>query len=181
MNHPFLTTTKVMLKCNASLTDLISVAIYENIPQRELSFASINHAREAQLPQRVYVSGPLARILFFVRPFNDRCPAEEFLNDLEPGMRKKFMGQFDALTKAGSDYCNNQRFIPLGGDGKPLWEFKEFDHRLYCRRTVVPPRSITVVLLSGWIKQKKGKSKHEDREVKRAQDLYVELQNEEGA
>ena len=115
-----------------------------------------------------------------MRPINDRCPAEEFLNALEAKMRKRFMGQFDAVTKQGSGYCNEQRFTPLHGDGKPLWEFKEFDHRLYCRRTVVPPRSITVVLLSGWIKQKKGKSKQEDREIKHAKDLYMELQNEEG-
>ena len=88
------------------------------------------------------------------------------------------MGQFDAITKQGSTYCNGQRFTPLHGAGKPLWEFKEFDHRLYCSRKVIPPNSVFIVLLSGWVKQKKGRTSKEDREIKHAMELYHEFVEE---
>lgn len=95
-------------------------------------------------------------------------------------MCRRFKGQFDAITKSGATYCNQQRFKPLHGDGKPLWEFKESDHRLYCYRQVVPPNKLFVVLLNGWVKQKKGKTDMEEREIKRAMDLYAEFMKEQG-
>jgi membrane-associated protease RseP (regulator of RpoE activity) len=95
-------------------------------------------------------------------------------------MRKRFAGQFDALTKTGTIYCNSQRFRPLSGRGKPLWEFKEFDHRVYCLRSVTDGGTVDIVLLSGWVKQKEGKSQKEDREIKRAMELYQEFVNERG-
>lgn len=90
-------------------------------------------------------------------------------------------GQFDALTKMGARYINSQRFTSLRGVGKPLWEFKEFDHRLYCFRRVIPPNSVVIVLLSGWVKQKKGKTNKEQREIQKAMDLYNEFLSEGGA
>jgi hypothetical protein len=92
-------------------------------------------------------------------------------------MLAKFEGSFNALTKMGADYQNRQRFTPLHGEGKPLWEFKEHDHRLYCFRTVVmPARSLHVILLSGWVKDKRGKATEEVREIRRAKVLLAEMQ-----
>lgn len=95
-------------------------------------------------------------------------------------MRKRFRGQFYALGQIGSEYCNHERFRPLTGDGKPLWEFKEFDHRLYCFRqpTNRIPGSVTIVLFNGWIKDKKGKRDEEKREITRAMNLYKEFSQE---
>jgi hypothetical protein len=94
-------------------------------------------------------------------------------------MAKKFAGQFDALTKVGAAYSNQQRFWGLHGAGKPLWEFKEHDHRLYCVRQVVG-QSVTVILLNGWVKQKRGKTEQENREIEKALNLYGEFLKETG-
>ena len=93
-------------------------------------------------------------------------------------MHKKFAGQFDALSKLGAFYENQQRFHPLHGKGKPLWEFKEHDHRLYCSRSVVDQTKIDVVLLSGWIKDKEGRTNREDREIQKALDFLHEMEHE---
>jgi len=108
---------------------------------------------------------------------NGRCPANDFIDQLDSKMGKKFAGQFDALTKTGANYVNDQRFRPLRGAGKPLWEFKEHDHRLYCFRKVLT-NAILLVLLSGWIKQKTGRTNKEDREVEHAMGIYNEFMNE---
>ena len=112
-------------------------------------------------------------IYAFVRS-NGRCPASDFLAGLQGPFRKKFQGSFDALSKMGAEYYISQRFKALIGDGKPLWEFKEHDHRLYCERRVIDGKRVSVVLLSGWIKDKKGKSKREKNEVATAQTLLRE-------
>jgi hypothetical protein len=75
----------------------------------------------------------------------------------------------------GRTYYNPQRFKALIGNGKPLWEFKEFDHRLYCYREC-SGETVTVILLNGWTKQKKGKSKDEVAEIERAHRLFDECQ-----
>jgi hypothetical protein len=93
-------------------------------------------------------------------------------------MSKKFAGQFDALTKQGASYCNHQRFTPLSGRGRPLWEFKEHDHRLYCFRKVAQQNALILVLFSGWVKQKSGRSRKEDREIALALEVYTEFMNE---
>jgi hypothetical protein len=93
-------------------------------------------------------------------------------------MRKRFNGQFDAISKTGATYIISQRFKPLMGAGKPLWEFKEHDHRLYCFRKVEPPNSVIIVLFCGWIKQKAGKTDRENREIQHAQLIYSEFINE---
>jgi hypothetical protein len=118
----------------------------------------------------------LARVACYERG-NGRCPGCDFIDELERGMQRKFAGQFDALTKVGPTYCNSQRFRPLGGLGKPLWEFKEFDNRLYCARLVVKEK-IIVVIFNGWTKDKEGRTAREDREIQRAQVLYEEFLNE---
>ncbi len=119
---------------------------------------------------REHVAGALARILKYERA-NGRCPACDFLDELDSRMEKRFAGQFDALTKLGSTYCNQQRFWPLHGAGKPLWEFKEHDHRLYCFRRAVQ-EAVTVVLFNGWVKEKRGETIKESREVEKALALY---------
>ena len=95
-------------------------------------------------------------------------------------MRRKFAGQFDAITKTGALYENYQRFRPLRGHGKPLWEFKEFDHRLYCSRKVIQnlQGAVNLVLFNGWVKEKKGKTQKEEREIDKALSLYDEFLNE---
>lgn len=127
------------------------------------------------LPVREYVSGELARIYEYMR-VGGRCPICDFLNEMESRTLKKFKGQFDALTKVGADYANYERFKPLSGAGKPLWEFKEFDHRVYCHRKVMQnTKVIEIVLLSGWVKEKRGRTEKEDREIDKAQSLYDEF------
>jgi hypothetical protein len=93
-------------------------------------------------------------------------------------MRKKFDGQFDALVKLGAEYENQQRIRPLHGKGKPLWEFKEHDHRIYCRRSVVDQTKVEIALLSGWIKDKEGKTDKEEREIEKALGYMHELEQE---
>src|SRR5260370_26122513 len=92
-------------------------------------------------------------------------------------MRNRFLGQCGALTKDAS-YVNQQRLHPLRDPGKPLWEFKEFDHRLYCIRISVGADKIDVVLLNGWVKDKKGRTEREDREIRKAKSLYEEFLDE---
>lgn len=114
----------------------------------------------------------MAHIYRFRRK-NQRCPAKDFLSGCGPNMLKKLKGAFHALTVMGSEYVNDQRFKPLTGKGKPLWEFKEFDHRLYCVRNV-NGSFVEIILLNGWSKDKEGKSKEEPLHVERAILLYEE-------
>jgi len=95
-------------------------------------------------------------------------------------MLKRFRGQFHALGQIGSDYCNQQRFWPLSGEGKPLWEFKEHDHRLYCFRKItgLTTKTISVVLFGGWIKDKRGKTEEEKQKVRTAISIYKEFSQE---
>jgi hypothetical protein len=88
------------------------------------------------------------------------------------------MGSFATLTRLGIDYQIHERFKPLHGEGKPLWEFKEHGHRLYClRRGTDVAGSVTVILLSGWKKDKDGKRSNEEREeIKKAQHLREEYE-----
>ena len=92
-------------------------------------------------------------------------------------MRSRFLGQCGALTKT-ANYENYERFRPLHGDGKPLWELKEHDHRLYCVRIPVGSGQVNLVLLSGWIKDKQGKTDRERREIEKAKNLYEEFLKE---
>lgn len=93
-------------------------------------------------------------------------------------MANRFDGAFLAVARMGSSYENHQRFTPLKRDGKPLWEFKEHDHRLYCYRKVEGNR-VEIVLLNGWVKQKNDKTnKSENAAIATAKMLYEEYQKE---
>ena len=130
------------------------------------------------LPLREHLAGKLARVFSYERRINQRCPSDDFLlHKIEKRMQKRFKGQIDALTKDGGgvEYENQQRFHPLHGKGKPLWEFKEHDHRMYCARLPRTAGRMDVVLFNGWIKDKDGKSEREDREIEKAIDLYKEF------
>ncbi|MCC6653075.1 MAG: hypothetical protein IT348_18120 [Candidatus Eisenbacteria bacterium] len=122
--------------------------------------------------------GPKGRVLSFVRS-NGRSPARDFLSGCDRKMRSKLDGSFGGLTSMGEKYYNEQRFKPLKDKGKGLWEFKEHDHRLYCLRKVSGGR-VTAVLLNGWVKDKAGRSREEDREIARAQGYLKELLTEDG-
>ena len=86
----------------------------------------------------------------------------------------RFSGPFDAVTKMGARYQNRERFTPLHDEGKPLWEFKEHDHRLYAVRERIGPLAVRVILLNGWIKDKPGKSKEEKAKINTALGYYAE-------
>lgn len=76
------------------------------------------------LPVRDYQEGRQARIYLYERG-NGRCPACDFLEELERHLFKKFAGSFVAVMNLGAEYKVDSRFKALGGAGKPLWEFKE--------------------------------------------------------
>lgn len=97
--------------------------------------SSVSFTRRAANALVLGLVGPMGRIYRFVR-HNDRCPASDFLQNLDSQNAKKFKGSFDALSKMGAAYRNDQRFKGLASNGKPLWEFKEHDHRLYCFRSI---------------------------------------------
>ena len=133
---------------------------------------------EYRLPIHEYVRGELARVVHFERPCNRRCPSIEFLEkEIESKALKKFKGQFHCLTSMGARYCNHERFKPLHDKGKPLWEFKEGDHRLYCARLVKENRLI-IALFNGWIKDRRGRTEKEEREIEKAVGLYEEFKVE---
>ena len=91
------------------------------------------------------------------------------------------MGQFDALAKYGTDIpVNHQRYRPLGGKGKPLWEFKEHGDRIYCERLEINGNQVLITLFNGWSKDKEGKTKREDAEILKAQTLYREFRPKPG-
>ncbi len=73
----------------------------------------------------------------------------------------------------GQDYVNDQRFCPLTKAGKPLWEFKHHDHRLYCAR-IIRGSAVEIILLHGWSKDKEGKSREENQQIAIAMTLYEE-------
>jgi hypothetical protein len=118
--------------------------------------------------------------VYYVRP-TGRCPGKDFLQeDCQQGFRKKFVdGQFQTIVhQLGAKYVNDYRFAPLHGDGKPLWEFKHKDHRLYCLRMVSADDKVEIVLFNGWIKDKKakrGQSREEGERISTAKMLLGEF------
>jgi hypothetical protein len=88
-------------------------------------------------------------------------------------------GAFTAIVNhGGARYENHQRFTALRNDGKPLWEFKEFDHRLYAVREQIGERAVRIILLNGWVKDKGGKAKEERGKIETALNLYQEYRKE---
>lgn len=81
-----------------------------------------------------------------------------------------------ALCVMGEQYVNDNRFKPLKGEDRPLWEFRERDLRVYCIR-IVRGNSVDVILLYGWYKNK-GTAKEESRHLQRAHALHAEYLGE---
>jgi hypothetical protein len=132
------------------------------------------------LALREVVRGPRGRVTKYVRQ-SDRCPAEVFLGGCQKPMQRRFEGAFLAIVNdLGARAYNEQRFKPLQGDGRPLWEFKEHDHRLYCLKTGLEGDRVEIVLLSGWVKDKRGKTDEERRQIRSAKMLLSEYLAEEG-
>jgi hypothetical protein len=91
------------------------------------------------------------------------------------------LGAFDAVSKHGTDIpANHQRYKPLGGKGKPLWEFKEHHSRIYCERLVIAENKVLITLFNGWSKDKEGRTNREDTEITKAQTLYLEFRPKKG-
>jgi hypothetical protein len=127
-----------------------------------------------QLALELVVKDKLGQVWRYIRP-NGKCPASEFLNEeCEEKIRKRFKDSFGAAVQLGSDYMIHERFHPLHDDGRPLWEFKEHKHRLFCQRTVTG-KSINIILFNGWKKDKDGRGKKEEEaQIQRAQNLLNE-------
>lgn len=111
------------------------------------------------------------------RRTNGRCQVEDFLDGLDRSSQNKLKGEFGAVVLRGRKHENQHRFKALTGKGKPLWEFKEFDHRIYCAREC-RGEWVEVVLLYGWTKQKSGRSREEDAEIAKALRLLDEYESE---
>jgi hypothetical protein len=79
-------------------------------------------------------------------------------------------------VRVGPSYRNDERFKALKGDGKPLWEFKEFKHRIYCYREEIG-NFVRATLLSGHVKTKNG-DKRETLDIEKAKRLLQELLEE---
>jgi hypothetical protein len=119
------------------------------------------------------VKDKLGQVWRYVRP-NGKCPAREFLEDLEERFQKRFRDSFGAVAMMGSDYSNQDRFKSLHDDGKPLWEFKEKHYRLYCHR-IQTGKTIYVILFNGWKKNNQGKRTPEEKaQIQKAQTLLTE-------
>lgn len=131
------------------------------------------------MPVQDVVVGERGRVRKYIRA-NGRCPADDFLDGCEKPMRKRFLGAFNTIVQMGASYRNDQRFKDLKGDARPLWEFKEHDHRLYCVRNCMGSEAVEVVLLNGWVKDKKGKGKEEASKINTAITLYREYLEEQG-
>jgi hypothetical protein len=119
-------------------------------------------------------------IVWFERS-NGRCPGKVFFDGCIRAFQNKFKGSFGALLDQGLKYENQQRFHALHGDGRPLWEFKEADHRLFCAREVREGGELRIVLFGGWVKatkKGKGKTRQEDQEISKAVGLYNEYREE---
>jgi hypothetical protein len=86
------------------------------------------------------------------------------------------MGAFDSIVKNGTDIpVLPQRYKPLTGDGKPLWEFKEHGDRIYCERLIINGNQVLITLFNGWSKGKEGRTNREDTEIAKAKTLYQEF------
>jgi hypothetical protein len=87
---------------------------------------------------------------------------------------------FGVLAKNGTDIPPmHQRYRPLSGKGKPLWEFKEHGDRIYCERLTVG-RNVLITLFNGWSKDKEGRTNREDMEILKAQNLCLEFRPQKG-
>jgi hypothetical protein len=102
------------------------------------------------------------------------------LKEIEKKMHDRFKGQLASMSKegCGTEYENPERFRSLRNKGKPLWELKEHDHRLYCARIPRDVPNMDIVLFNGWKKDKEGRTDREDRQIEKAISLYNEFLEE---
>ena len=149
--------------------------------RRSLQYACVTEPRARKTrPRRMAVRCHLegdnlpGKVLLFQRS-NGRMPVQSFLDGLTPGDRRKFQGNFMVFVDMGKEHENPQRLKPLRGKGKPLWEFKEHDHRIYCYRRIVGECAYAV-LLFGWTKDKGGIHNEETRSIERAQSYRAEAE-----
>jgi hypothetical protein len=124
-----------------------------------------------RVPLRQLVRGEFGVVYAFIRP-NGRCPACDFLQSLTVNLQNKFNGLFDAFVKQGAVFENYIEFKLLHGKGKPLWEFKQHEPRIYTVRERFGERFAIAVLLDGWVKGKSGKGKEEKTRIASAITLY---------
>jgi len=132
------------------------------------------------VPLQLLVRGRVGTVFAFVRA-GERTPAMDFLRVSERSVQNKFNGSFDAFSKLGADYENQNRFKVLHAYGKPLWEFKEHAPRIYTVREVFAVgegdgrvQIAVAILLDGWKKEKDGKAKEEKTRIASALSLYRE-------
>lgn len=107
-----------------------------------------------------------------MRP-SGQSPARDFLESRERAMRKRFAGSFDALVRMGANYEIDNRFKPLKGEARPLWEFKEEDQRIHCSREQ-QGAAVRVILLNGFVKDRGQGKKHEAQAIETGLGLYRE-------
>lgn len=132
------------------------------------------------MPARLEIveSGPKGMVVAYVRP-NDRSPAQDFLSETPPHLLSRFRRVFAQFGQEGWSTASQLSFKPLNGNGKGIWTFKEHDHRLMCFRGPDQGSRETVVLLSGWVKDKDAGlagSNEERREIEKALTLRSECE-----
>lgn len=119
---------------------------------------------------RMVAGGPKGRLEHYVRA-NGRSPYEEFREASALPLWERFQRVFARFLDEGLAIAGNGVFKPLTGRGKGIWEFKQFDHRLYAFRGPDYGKAARLVLLNGWIKDKDasiGAGIEENRQIEKA-------------
>jgi hypothetical protein len=118
----------------------------------------------------VFREGPRGRLEIYTRP-SGRVPFEEFRKQADEHLWEKFERVFGRFQQEGMGIASNGVFKPLAGRGKGVWEWKQFDHRLYAFRGPDYGEAARVVLLNGWVKDKAaplGGGVEENRQIEKA-------------
>jgi phage-related protein len=61
----------------------------------------------------------------------NRCPVEEFIDELEIKDQRKVLSLLDRIANHGM-LGNEEKFHKLKGKGVSLWELKSFQVRIFC-------------------------------------------------
>lgn len=126
------------------------------------------------------LGGPRGRLEVYTRP-SGRTPFEEFRKQADDHLWEKFERVFARFQQEGMGIAGNGVFKPLTGRGKGIWEWKQFDHRLYAFRGPDYGEAARVVLLNGWVKDKAaplGSGVEENRQIEKAVALRDECTTE---
>ena len=122
------------------------------------------------MPQVLLLQGPRGRLEVYTRP-SGRTPFEEFRKPVESHIWERFVRIFGRFQQEGMGIAGNSVFKPLTGRGKGIWEWKQFDHRLYAFRGPDYGTAARVVLLNGWVKDKDnsiGGGVEDNRQIEKA-------------